>query len=75
MKKKKEMSFNTLYRLFIYVALLTLAVSIVVPVAWVFLASVKETPSSMGIPGPCPRAFIFRILSTLSRRPRWESTF
>ena len=33
--KKKEMSFNTLYKLFIYVALITLAISIVVPVGWV----------------------------------------
>ena len=46
MKKKKEMSLETLYRLFIYVALLTLAISIVVPVGWVFLASIKEDRKS-----------------------------
>ncbi len=42
MKKRKEMSFDTLYKLFIYVALLTLAISIIVPVGWVFLASISE---------------------------------
>ena len=31
-----------LFKAFIYVALITLAVLIIVPVAWVFLASVKQ---------------------------------
>ena len=39
MKKQKDMSAETAYRLFIYVALITLAISIIIPVAWVFLAS------------------------------------
>lgn len=30
-----------LYKIFVYVALITLAISIIVPIAWVFLASLK----------------------------------
>ena len=31
-----------LYKIFVYVALITLAISIIVPIAWVFLASLKS---------------------------------
>ena len=44
-KLKKSSSGDTLYRVFIYVALITLAVTIIVPVAWVFMASVKQNSS------------------------------
>lgn len=37
----KESRFS-LYKIFIYVALILLAISIIVPVAWVFLASLKD---------------------------------
>lgn len=33
---------DRLYKIFIYVVLITLAISIIVPVAWVFMASLKE---------------------------------
>lgn len=39
MKKKKSFS---IYKIFVYVALITLAVSIIVPIIWVFMASVKS---------------------------------
>ena len=39
-KLKKSSSGDTLYRVFIYVALITLAVTIIVPVAWVFMRCV-----------------------------------
>ena len=39
---KKGNSADTLYKVFIYVVLITLAVVIIVPVAWVFLASIKQ---------------------------------
>ena len=54
------MSFNKLYKLFIYVALLTLAISIVVPVAWVFLASVKENSEFYGNPWTLPKGIYFQ---------------
>ena len=40
--KKKFDNVDRLYKVFIYVALITLAISIIVPVAWVFMASIKE---------------------------------
>ncbi|MGL5540808.1 MAG: carbohydrate ABC transporter permease [Erysipelotrichaceae bacterium] len=45
---------NRLYKLFIYVALLTFAISIVVPVGWVFLASIKEKSEFYGNPWSLP---------------------
>ena len=41
-KTKTSNSGDRLYKAFVYVALITLAVVIIVPVAWVFLASIKE---------------------------------
>lgn len=39
--EKKKKSFS-LYKIFIYVALFALAISIIVPIAWLFMASVKS---------------------------------
>lgn len=47
-KKTKSKSTNSLYKIFIYVALITLAVSIIVPVAWVFMASLKSNAEFIG---------------------------
>ncbi len=60
MKKKKEMSLDTLYRLFIYVALITLAISIIVPVGWVFVASIKENSEFYGSPWTIPKGVYFQ---------------
>lgn len=43
-----------LYRFFVYFVLLLLAISIVVPVAWVFMASVKENSEFYGNPWALP---------------------
>lgn len=47
-KNTKLKSTNSLYKIFIYVALITLAVSIIVPVAWVFMASLKSNAEFIG---------------------------
>lgn len=60
MKKKKEWSVKSLYRLFVYVVLLALAISIIVPVAWVFLASIKENSEFYGNPWTLPKGFYFQ---------------
>lgn len=39
MKEKKKQT--NLYKIFIYVALITLAISIIIPLGWVLLASIK----------------------------------
>lgn len=51
------MSTEKLYKLFIYVALITLAISIIVPVAWVFISSLKTTAEFQGSPWTLPASF------------------
>ena len=61
MQEKKELSFSKLYKIFVYVALLALAVSIVVPVGWVFLASIiKENSEFYGNPWTLPKGIYFQ---------------
>ena len=60
MKKKHGASVKTLYRAFVYLVLLALAVSIFVPVAWVFLASIKENSEFYGSPWAMPKGFYFQ---------------
>ena len=68
MKKKKEMSAKSLYRLFVYVVLLALAISIIVPVAWVFMASVKENSEFYGNPWTLPKGFYFQNFIDADRK-------
>jgi len=58
--EKKGLSAQTLYKIFIYVVLITLAVLIIVPVAWVFLASVKQNSEFYGNPWTLPAAFYWQ---------------
>lgn len=48
-----------LYKFFIYFVLFALAISIVVPVGWVFMASVKENSEFYGNPWTLPNGFYF----------------
>ena len=54
---KKQTSGDRLYRIFIYLVLSLLAISIIVPLAWVFLASVKENSEFYGNPWTLPAGF------------------
>lgn len=60
--KKKTQGIRTdkLFRIFIYVALITLAVTIIVPVGWVFMASIKENESFYENPWLPPEGFHFQ---------------
>ncbi|MDQ6601026.1 carbohydrate ABC transporter permease [Bacillus salipaludis] len=60
MKKQTGMSAEKIYRLFIYVALITLAISIIIPVGWVFLASIKQNKEFYGSPWSMPNGFYFQ---------------
>lgn len=60
MEKARNSSADRLYKIFIYVALLTLAVTIIIPVAWVFMASVKENSEFYGNPWALPAGFYFQ---------------
>ncbi|CAM3148670.1 carbohydrate ABC transporter permease [Streptobacillus ratti] len=57
---KKRMSAETLYKLFIYIALITFAISIIVPVSWVFLASLKQNSEFVGSPWKLPLGFYYQ---------------
>lgn len=59
MKEKKEKKPLTLYKIFVYIALGLLAVSILVPVIWVFLASLKENAQFYGNPWTLPNGLHF----------------
>ena len=54
------MNSNKLFKTFVYICLLLLAISILVPVAWVFLASVKENKEFYGNPWSLPQGFYFK---------------
>ena len=57
---KKQGSGERVVKAFIYVALITLAVTIIVPVAWVFMASVKENSEFYGNPWTWPAGFYWQ---------------
>ena len=57
---KKTSSSETLYKVFIYVVLAMLAIVIIVPVAWVFLASVKRNSEFYGNPWTLPASFYWQ---------------
>lgn len=61
--EKKKRSGNILYKIFIYVALIALAVSIIIPVLWVFMASVKRNAEFIGAdvnPWALPKQFFYQ---------------
>ena len=54
MEHRKKSTSEGIYKLFIYVALITLAVTIIVLVAWVFMASIKQNSEFYGNPWALP---------------------
>ena len=63
MKEKEKLnhhSGDTLYKVFIYVVLILLAVSIIVPVLWVFMASIKQNSEFYGNPWALPLSFYWQ---------------
>ncbi len=60
MTTKKTSSADRLYKAFIYVVLATLAIVIIVPVAWVFLASIKQNSEFYGNPWALPAGFYWQ---------------
>lgn len=57
MKKIKNMSTESLTKLFTYVALITLAISIIIPIGWVFFASLKTNAEFYASPWALPKSF------------------
>lgn len=73
MKEKNSFAAGErLYKAFIYVALISLAVIILVPVAWVFMASVKQNSEFYGNPWALPAGLTGRTLWMHGILPIWE---
>ena len=56
----KKISVEKLYKIFVYVALISLAISIIIPVAWVFVSSLKTNAEFQGSPWTLPMSFYFQ---------------
>lgn len=57
---KQINSGEAIYKVFIYIVLILLAVTIIVPVGWVFLASVKQNSEFYGNPWTLPASFYWQ---------------
>ena len=57
--KKEKKKFN-LFKFFVYLCLILFAITILVPVVWVFLASIKENSEFYGNPWSLPKGFYFQ---------------
>lgn len=51
---------NSIYKTFIYIVLFLLAICIIVPVGWVFVASVKQNAEFYGNPWTLPKGLYFQ---------------
>lgn len=60
MNQKKIAVNDKIVKVVIYIALFLLAISIIVPVAWVFMASVKENSEFYGNPWTLPKGMYFQ---------------
>lgn len=60
METKKATGLDRLYKAFIYVCLGLLAIVIIIPVAWVFMASIKQNSEFMGNPWALPKGFYWQ---------------
>ena len=59
-EEKSSRSAEGLYKFFIYFVLVLLAVIIIVPVAWVFMASIKQNAEFYGNPWALPAGFYWQ---------------
>jgi len=60
MEQTKHTAGSRVFKVFVYVVLIALVVSILVPVAWVFMASIKENREFYGNPWALPAGFYFQ---------------
>jgi len=77
-KKNKVSSARNLYKIFIYIALITLAVSIIVPVAWVFMASLKSNAEFVGKdinPFAFPKKLIWENFVIAFGKAKWVNIY
>ena len=73
MKEKKKQT--NLYKIFIYVALITLAISIIIPLGWVLLASIKTNQEFYLNPWKLPDGFHFQNFIDAFQRAKMGQYF
>ena len=69
--KRTQRGGDALYKAFIYVALITFVITILVPVSWAFLASVKEDSEFYGNPWALPQGFHFQNFCSSTSTISW----
>lgn len=69
------MSADTLYKIFIYVVLITFAITIIVPVGWAFMASVKQNSEFYGNPWALPAGFYYQNFIDAFQKANMDSYF
>ena len=78
--KKENKSIGRLYKILIYTALVSFAISIIVPVSWVFIASFKQDSEFTGSPWTLPKGiyiqnFIDAFQKAKMGESLWNSVF
>lgn len=61
---KKKMSGHTWYKIFVYFAMFIFAITIIIPLAWVFLASLKSQLELNGDPWTLPKVLLWSNYAT-----------
>lgn len=56
----KKMKVDRLYKLFIYLVLIVFSISIIIPLIWVFMASIKESSEFLKNPWLLPKGFYIK---------------
>ena len=64
MKKIKNASAHSWYKIFVYFAMIVFAITIVVPILWVFLASLKSQLELVGAPWTLPEVLLWSNYAT-----------
>lgn len=68
--KKKKLSVHSWYKIFVYVAMIVFAISIIVPLVWVFLSSVKSQIELNGDPWTLPATILWSNYVTAFTKAR-----
>lgn len=61
---KKKMSGHAWYKIFVYFAMIVFAITIIIPLAWVFLASLKSQIELNGDPWTLPKVLLWSNYAT-----------
>lgn len=69
------MKSDKLFKVFVYVILIALVITIIVPVAWIFMASIKENIEFYGNPWSLPKGFYFQNFTDAIQKAKMGEYF